>query len=314
MQGRADTLLDVLNLCLSTLGRDECNSWQPTIGIHPETFDGQRVSRVLLKTIDDVQRSFFWHELITKKSFDNAMIPASFHGFGNLINPPVDPDGWIATIGDSGHYEYTNQATDTISYYIKYNGSVWQLNSKQYFGEVSIGDYLAYSPVTELTIPDGRTATWETVQTGVNISVVGTHNPDFYYYDGVFNKYSLPNDCIRPMGVKSLPNTDLPSTIFTLDDKNNYTVESNYLLTVDSKFDFVYIRRSDIPSEWTSELLDCIVKKAAADSCMMVLEDKAFRRELIKEYEQLTSSDAKRLQSKYKTNYSRYLPSGFISL
>ena len=202
MQGRALNLIDVLNLCLSKLGRDECQSWQPDIGIHPETFDGQRMSRILLKVIDDVQRSYFWQELIT---------------------------------------------TETI-------------------------------------------AAESTDATGLI-------------------KYPLPVNCLRPLGARcpTQPN------VFT-DFYDYYKVEGNYLLSYNEDIEIAYIKREDDPSKWTSELLDCIEAKAAADACMMILDDKVFRRELIKEYNQLTIQSAKRLQAKYKTNYSKYLPSGFVSI
>lgn len=216
MQGSATTSLDVLNLALSTLGKDHCDSFDPSLGIEPESVEGKKVARLFNKAIDDVQRDFYWHELIT----------------------------------------------------------------------------------TEVIAAD----------------IIKSH-------DGRY-RYPLPDDCIRPLGVR-LPSdgeTLIPTAYTRLiaqDSEYCYDIEGNFLLTGAGKdvagdftAEIVYIRRAISPADWTSELLDCIVAKLAADAALSVTGEYRLAQALKEDYRRTIRSDARRLQSKYKTNETR-MPRGF---
>jgi len=74
--------------------------------------------------------------------------------------------------------------------------------------------------------------------------------------------------------------------------------------------EIVYLRRADSPADWTSELLDCIVAKLAADAALSVTGEYRLTQALKADYRMTIRSEARRLQSKYKTNESR-MPRGF---
>jgi hypothetical protein len=74
--------------------------------------------------------------------------------------------------------------------------------------------------------------------------------------------------------------------------------------------EIVYLRRAASPAEWTSELLDCIVAKLAADAALSVTGEYRLTQALKADYRMTIRSEAKRLQSKYKTN-ERMMPRGF---
>lgn len=94
MQGNADTILDVLNLTLNTLGQDGCNSFNPDLGVFPETVAGQKVAQVILKSVSDVQRTYIWQELIATATLSADGVDQ----FNGLNRFPL-PDDCVRPIG-----------------------------------------------------------------------------------------------------------------------------------------------------------------------------------------------------------------------
>lgn len=205
MQSRASTLTDVANRVLGLLGEE------PVTDIaSPDTGAGIKLNVHLLDSIDEVQGSFYWQELIRYESI-------------------------------------TADATDHF---------------------------------------DGR------------------------------KRYALPNNCLRPLGVRYTSAGQLPATTYTQIVEYSdeyYTIENNWLITYAQSADIGYIVRSDDPTEWTPELLNCIVHCAAVNSGQSITDSPQIVRNILEKYEQLVMPRARRLQSMYKTN-QRYLPKGFTYL
>jgi hypothetical protein len=133
------------------------------------------------------------------------------------------------------------------------------------------------------------------------------------HFDGR-KRYALPDNCLRPLGVRLEGGDGLPESAYTRlvaqESEYDYDVEGNFLLTSAESVSIVYIKRSDDPTEWTPELLRCIVHLAAANSAQAITQDSGIARNLLEKYEALVKPYAKRLQSKYKTNFTP-LPVGF---
>lgn len=204
MQGRASNLVDVANLSLGLLGQPPITTLDPSA----DTAAGRKLAVFLYVAIDEVQRSFYWHELIKSK-------------------------------------EIAAEAQDHF---------------------------------------DGR------------------------------KRYALPADCLRPLGVRLEGESPLPESAFTQivaqESEYNYDVEGDHLLTHAAGVHVVYIKRSDDPSEWTSELLDCIYHAAAVKAAQNITQDPGIVRNVLEAYEVMVKPRARRLQSKYKTTQT-YLPRGF---
>lgn len=149
---------------------------------------------------------------------------------------------------------------------------------------------------------------WHELITSELIAADATDN-----HDGR-KRYPLPDDCLRPLGVRLEGGGGLPESAYTRlvarESEYDYDIEGNFLLTGAESVSVVYIRRSDDPTEWTPELLRCIVHLAAANSAQAITQDAGIAQNVLQKYEALVKPYAKRLQSKYKTN-STLLPRGF---
>lgn len=135
------------------------------------------------------------------------------------------------------------------------------------------------------------------------------------HYDGR-KRYALPDDCLRPLGVRCTEGASFPQTTYTQmaqDSDDYYQVEGGWLLTYAEGVDVVYITRDDNPTNWTAELLRCVVHCASVNAGQAITDDSQLVANLIQKYEQLVKPYARRLQSKYKTN-ERLLPRGFTNL
>lgn len=129
-------------------------------------------------------------------------------------------------------------------------------------------------------------------------------------------RYALPANCLRPLGVRGQGFNSFPSTTYSqliLDDAEAYSIENNWLLTYAEEVDIGYIVRSDDPTEWTPELLNCIVHCAAVNAGQAITDSPQIVVNILQKYEQLVMPRARRLQSMYKNN-DRYLPRGFTYL
>jgi len=204
MQGRAETLVDVANLSLGLLGQPPITTLDPSA----DTAAGRKLAVFLYVAIDEVQRSFYWHELIASEA--------------------------IAA-----------EATDHF---------------------------------------DGR------------------------------KRYPLPENCLRPLGVRLEGDAPLPESAYTKivaqDSEYDYQVEGDTLISHATDVHVVYIKRSDDPTEWTSELLDCIYHAAAVKAAQNITQDPGIVRNVLEAYEIMVKPHARRLQSKYKTTRT-FLPRGF---
>lgn len=133
------------------------------------------------------------------------------------------------------------------------------------------------------------------------------------HHDGR-KRFPLPDNCLRPLGVRLEGDGDLAPTAYTKivahESEYDYDIEGDFLLTGSGEVSVVYIKRSDDPTEWTAELLRCIVHLAAVNSAQAITQDAGIVRNLLEKYEVLVKPYAKRLQSKYKTNHTS-LPRGF---
>ena len=125
------------------------------------------------------------------------------------------------------------------------------------------------------------------------------------HHDGR-KRFALPDDCLRPLGVRLEGEGDLAPTAYTKivahESEYDYDIEGNFLLAGSDEVSVVYIRRSDDPTEWTAELLRCIVHLAAVNAAQSITQDSGIVRNILEKYEVLVKPYAKRLQSKYKTN------------
>ena len=143
-------------------------------------------------------------------------------------------------------------------------------------------------------------------------SALITANP-VDHYDGR-KRYALPDDCLRPLGVRLEGAGGLPETAYTRlvahESESHYDVEANFLITSAESVNVVYIKRSDDPTEWTSELLDCVYHSLAAKGGQYVTQDAEVVKNALQAYEIMIKPHAKRLQSKYKSTET-YLPVGF---
>lgn len=149
---------------------------------------------------------------------------------------------------------------------------------------------------------------WHELITSTQITADATN-----HYDGR-KRYALPEDCLRPLGVRLEGTGGLPATAYTKlvaqESEYHYDVEANFLITGADSVNVVYIRRSDDPTEWTSELLDCIYHSAAAKAAQLIVQDAGIVQNVLQMFEVLIKPHARRLQSKYKST-ERYLPVGF---
>jgi hypothetical protein len=198
MQGRATTIVDVVNLSLRLLGEDKITTITP----QADSEAGRKMVDMLYVSIDEVQRSFYWHELITTA-------------------------------------DISEDATD--------------------------------------------------------------------HYDGR-KRYALPADCLRPLGARlesdGLSSETAYTRLVAQESEYHYDIEGDFLLTTkeEAEIDIVYIKRSDDPTEWSSELLDCIYHCAAVNAAQSITQDSGIVQNILQKYEQLVKPHARRLQSKYKTD------------
>ena len=65
MNSSLATPLDVLNVSLGLLGEVRVNSFDPVVGLVPETTAGEKMSVFYEEVIDEIQQSYFWQELVT---------------------------------------------------------------------------------------------------------------------------------------------------------------------------------------------------------------------------------------------------------
>lgn len=126
-------------------------------------------------------------------------------------------------------------------------------------------------------------------------------------------QFPLPADCLRVYSVvdqESEGSGGLPRTTYTQlnrDAEYEYEVrESAVWVKGATEITLWYIARVTDPSLWSSELVDCITTRLAADAVMLVRGVRDLAKDLRAEYETLTKPAAKRLQSKYKSSRNRY--------
>lgn len=329
MQGSATTSLDVLNLALSTLGKDHCDSFDPKLGIEPESLEGKKVARLFNKAIDDVQREFYWHELITAK----AVIADSVKSHDGRYRYPL-PDDCIRPLG----VRLPSDSETLIP--TAYTRLVAQDSEYDYDVE---GNFLLTGAASLTPQPDAM------VVEGSGVSVGdGTYLRDenqfgreaFSFLDSIFIQWD---------GMEFWQISDkVANTVYYYLDDNSLTIDeaiagnplwSSYdlgylpvptvrratwadidaagiyrsavpLLAEVFEAEIVYLRRAASPADWTSELLDCIVAKLAADAALSVTGEYRLTQALKADYRMTIRSEAKRLQSKYKTNETR-MPRGF---
>jgi hypothetical protein len=89
----------------------------------------------------------------------------------------------------------------------------------------------------------------------------------------------------------------------------NYRVQGGYLLAPVEKVMLRAIVEDTDPANWSSELLDCIVLKLAADGAINAVKDGNLSQLLTAKYYQEVFPQAKRLQSRYKQGV-KYMPWG----
>lgn len=131
------------------------------------------------------------------------------------------------------------------------------------------------------------------------------------YYDGR-NRFPLPDDCLRPLGLR-LTSTTVSHPYITF-NQPEYLVEGDYIITSADDADLFYIKRDDDPVNWTSELQRCVAMSAAIDAAYLITDEAGITKNLIQKFEQITLPRAKLLQSKYKRNRGKGMPEGFSNL
>jgi len=89
----------------------------------------------------------------------------------------------------------------------------------------------------------------------------------------------------------------------------NYRIQGGYLLAPVDKVIMRAVVKEEDPSVWSSELLDCIVLKLAADGAINAVKDANLGQLLSQKYKTEVFPDAKRLQSRYKQGI-KYMPWG----
>lgn len=322
MQGSATTSLDVLNLALSTLGKDHCDSFDPSLGIEPESVEGKKVARLFNKAIDDVQREFYWHELITAKAVA-ADAQKSHDGRyryalpGDCIRPlgvrlPADGETLIPTA-------YTRLVAQDSEYDYDVEGGFLLTGAASPLPDAMVVEGAGVTAANGVYLRDGD-VNFRPLYTRSKKAVVWNLSGR---WESVAD-YSDPNSYgVYPYIGNDEPTPDL-ATWTSLDSSEAPTVRratwadidaagidrSTVPLLAGTGTEIVYLRRAASPVDWTSELLDCIVAKLAADAALSVTGEYRLTQALKADYRMTIRSEAKRLQSKYKTNETR-MPRGF---
>jgi len=128
--------------------------------------------------------------------------------------------------------------------------------------------------------------------------------------------YTIPSDCLRPMGAKlplpSTPETWIGASVDLKYDVVGQDLVLNYETTDDVEMFFV--RRDDDPTKWSSELEESIALCVAMRACFLVTDNQNLMQQLTGDLLSLTLPKARELQSKYAKNYAKLLPSGFSNL
>ena len=127
--------------------------------------------------------------------------------------------------------------------------------------------------------------------------------------------YTLPDDCLRPMGANFGLGT--PITWLGAQQQMHYDVEGQELkvtFNTDEPVELFFVRREDDPSKWSSELEECVAICIAMRACFLVTDNQMLLEQLRGDLLQLSLPKARELQSKYARNYNSHLPSGFSNL
>lgn len=126
--------------------------------------------------------------------------------------------------------------------------------------------------------------------------------------------YAIPDDCLRPMGIRlsSYGDPDLHPLLQATG--STYQVEGNEIITTSSNPELLYIKRNDDPTKWSSELEQLIVLKLAVNAGYLITDNTQLIQMLEAKYENLALPKAKQLQSKYKRKPAKYMPTGFENL
>ena len=128
--------------------------------------------------------------------------------------------------------------------------------------------------------------------------------------------YSIPTDCLRPMGAK-MPVPDTPETWIGASIELTYDVVGQDLVLsyeTTEDLDLFFVRRDDDPTKWSSELEESVALCVAMRACFLVTDNQNLMQQLTGDLLSLTLPKARELQSRYSKNYAKLLPSGFSNL
>lgn len=124
-------------------------------------------------------------------------------------------------------------------------------------------------------------------------------------------EYEIPADSLRPLDI-IFP--ELPIHPYLESYSGAYELKGNKVITMSADPILEYIKRSDDPTEWSSELEDCIVLNAAINSGYLVTDNSSLINSYTQKYESLNLPRAKTLQAKKNTNVAKHLPANFRRL
>lgn len=124
-------------------------------------------------------------------------------------------------------------------------------------------------------------------------------------------EYVMPDDCLRPLDVVGGDSLEIHP--YFEDFNYKYELVGNVIKTYASDPELIYIKSELDPTQWSSEMEHCIALKLAINAGYLVTDNSAHIQRLEQKYEGLSLPKAKQLQSKKKTNATRFLKDNFIN-
>ena len=126
-------------------------------------------------------------------------------------------------------------------------------------------------------------------------------------------EYDLPTDCLRPLGIR-LNTVGVELHPFFSNIEQSYILEGGKLTTYATEPELFYIRSEIDPTKWSSEMEHCITLKLAINSGLLVCDNGGLVQMYEQKYEAMSLPRAKMLQSRKKTNVTKFIPEGFDNL
>lgn len=131
---------------------------------------------------------------------------------------------------------------------------------------------------------------------------------------GVDYEYNLPADCLRPLGIRLNATSAEALHPFFTKLEQSYVLEGGKLTTYASDPELFYIRSEVDPTKWSSEMEHCITLKLAVNAGLLVADNGGLVQMYEQKYEAMSLPRAKMLQSRKKTNVTKFIPEGFDNL